>query len=201
MISLRRGLCSTPLACMVLLTGFVILISGRNIEKLGDHMQVALPVAGLACAAMDGRALQYFGRYLLVETLVKGSKYSLGDAPINQRPNGGSLGFPSGHTAAASFGATALVTTCLKNSHAAQMVAIVAAGFVGTSRVDAGKHTPWQVLAGAIVGWALQVFALTAFDRAFGRAMRWVWKQLRTGVRLPRKAFRLAQSRFGKTSQ
>ncbi|WP_420569484.1 phosphatase PAP2 family protein [Thalassovita sp.] len=183
MSPIRTGLCSTPLACMFFLAGFVLLVSGRNVERLGDHFQIALPLAGLACASMEGRSMQYLGRYVLLETIVKGSKFGLGDAKINQRPNGGNKGFPSGHTAAASFGATALITTCLKSSHAAQMIAVVAAGFVGTSRVDAGKHTPWQVLAGALVGWATQILALTAFDRMFRRAMRWCGRQIRTGRR------------------
>ncbi len=142
--------------------------------------------------------MQYLGRYVLLETIVKGSKFGLGDAPINQRPNGGNKGFPSGHTAAASFGATALITTCLKSSHVAQMVAVVAAGFVGTSRVDAGKHTPWQVLAGALVGWATQILALTAFDRAFRRAMRWTGRQIRSGLRQTRRAVRMVQYQFGR---
>lgn len=183
MSSPRTWLCSTPLACMFFLAGFVLLISGRNVEKLGDHFQIALPLAGLACASLEGRSMQFLGRYVLLETIVKGSKYGLGDAPINKRPNGGNKGFPSGHTAAASFGATALISTCLKSSHAAQMVAVMAAGFVGTSRVDAGKHTPWQVLVGALVGWATQVLTLTAFDRAFRNAIRWCGRKISASSR------------------
>jgi|GEM_PF-3720029 len=77
------------------------------------------------------------GRYLLLEAAIKGPKFGLGDAPINQRPSGGGHGFPSGHTAATSFGATALVMGCLRDSPGAQALAVLSAGFVGGSRIDA----------------------------------------------------------------
>lgn len=166
-----------------------VLPSNRSADKIGDNIQIALPLAGLGCAAVEGRALQYFGRFLLMEGAIHGSKSLLGDAPLNQRPNGGGKGFPSGHTTAAAFGATALVQSCLSSSKSAQAAVVIGAGFVGTSRVDAGAHTIWQVLAGAALGWILQVAALTAFDRAFRRVVRggavaftelatWLWSGL-----------------------
>lgn len=135
----------------------LFLISARNVERIGDHIQIALPLTGLACAVGSGQGLQYFGRYVLLEVGIKGPKYALGDAQINQRPNGSTRGFPSGHTAAATFGAVGLTQTCLRNSPAGQAIVIVAAGFTGASRMDAGQHTIWQVLAGALWGWLAQV--------------------------------------------
>ncbi|MEM6637150.1 MAG: phosphatase PAP2 family protein [Pseudomonadota bacterium] len=139
-------------------------------EKIGDNYQIALPLIGLGCAVAEGQGVRYFGRYLLLETFIKGPKYGLGDAEINKRPNGNDKGFPSGHTAAAAFGATALVQTCLKHSKTAQAAAILGAGFVGASRIEAGKHTIWQVLAGAVIGWLVQALSLVAFDRLVRRA-------------------------------
>ncbi len=159
------------LGLVVGIIAVALLFSRGDPERLGDTAQVALPLFGFACAAGQGQAIQYFGRYLLLETAVKVPKHTLGDHPINRRPNGGLHGFPSGHTAAAAFGATALVRGCLSSSQPAQAVVVIAAGFTGTSRVEARAHTIWQVLAGAIVGWVLQFWALARFDRWFARMM------------------------------
>lgn len=168
----------TTWALLVLL----VLASGRVAERVGDSLQVALPVAAWGCAIAGGNGLQYFGRYILLEAGIKIPKLTLGDAPINQRPNGGSQGFPSGHTAAATFGATGLAVTCLNQSKLAQGTVLMAAAFTGTSRADADKHTAWQVLAGAVWGWFVQVAALSWFDKRFRRFATWVWQGLR---RLP----------------
>lgn len=82
-----------------------------------------------------------------------GSKAALGDAPINQRPSGGDKGFPSAHTAAAAFGASSLVNDCISTHPTAKAVTVIAAAFVGASRIDARKHDIWQVLAGGLLGW------------------------------------------------
>ena len=157
----------------------VALVSGRSPEKLGDNFQIALPLVALGCAVAEGRGVELFGRYLLLEVLIKTPKHTLGDLPINQRPNGGLQGFPSGHTAVSAFGASALVHTCLKSSKSGQAIAIMAAGFVGSSRIDAGKHTIWQVLAGALLGWLVQALALTGLDRMVRR----VWTICASKVR------------------
>ena len=154
---------------MAAVVAFVFLISGPNAERLGDRFQIILPTVALACAIAEGRGVQLFGRYLLLEVFIKTPKHTLGETPINVRPNGGTAGFPSGHTAVATFGAAALVQSCLANSKAAQAVAIMAAGFTGTSRVEADKHTIWQVLAGAVLGFLIQFLSLRAFDRFIQR--------------------------------
>ncbi|MCP5085624.1 MAG: phosphatase PAP2 family protein [Rhodobacteraceae bacterium] len=159
-----------PRPRVLVVLGIIALVfafSVRSVERTGDRLQIALPLLGLGCAMMDGKAIQYTGRFLLMETILKSSKYGLGDAAINQRPNGGDKGFPSGHTTAAVFGATALVNGCLKESRAAQGLVIMTAGFVGGSRIEAGAHTLWQVVAGALLGWLTQFLALRSFDRGF----------------------------------
>ncbi|MCO8145740.1 phosphatase PAP2 family protein [Rhodovulum tesquicola] len=168
---------------MLAIVSLVVVLSDRQAQLIGDRLQVVLPLAGLACAIAQGDGVRYTGRYLLLESAIKGPKFGLGDAPINQRPSGGGHGFPSGHTAAASFGATALVMGCLRDSPGAQALAVLSAGFVGGSRIDAGKHTIWQTLAGAVLGYAVAVLKLGAFDRAFrGLWLRAVTPVLR-GVR------------------
>ncbi len=172
------------MSLLVALT-LIVAISGRSAERVGDYIQVFLPVTGLFCAAAQGNGVQYFGRYLVLEAGIKLPKFMLGDLPINQRPNGGSAGFPSGHTAAATFGAVGLMQSCLKDSAPAQVVVVMAAGFTGGSRIDADHHTVWQALAGAILGWAVQVMALAGFDRGF----RVFWTACARRVRWFRKRF------------
>ncbi len=122
-------------------------------ERVGDRVQIALPVLGLGCSVLTGGAGEYLLRYVAGTAVVHGSKAGLGERALNERPRGGYAGFPSGHMAAASFGASALVSSCLQRSPFAQGVVILAAGFTGASRIEAGAHTIWQVLAGALVGW------------------------------------------------
>lgn len=154
---------------LTLLMGVFILcwgLSSGNVERTGDRIQIALPLAGLACAAASGDAIRYFGRFLLLTGVGHGTKSALADHPINARPHGGHRGFPSGHTWAAAFGATGLLQTCLAANRPAQAAAVFGAGFVGASRIEAGAHTVWQVIAGAILGWWIQIAALSRFDRA-----------------------------------
>lgn len=164
-------------------------LSNQSTERIGDNVQIALPLMGLSCALAEGRGLQYFGRFLLMEAVLHGSKAALADAPINMRPNGGDHGFPSGHTTASAFGATALVQGCLATNKAAQAVVVIGAGFVGTSRVEAGAHTIWQVVAGALLGWLVQVAKLWAFDRMVQRAVATCVGACRRALRLTRRVW------------
>ena len=164
-------------------------LSSQSTERVGDNVQIALPLVGLGCALAEGRGLQYFGRFLLMEVLLHGSKTALADAPINRRPSGGGSGFPSGHTTASAFGATALVQGCLATNKGAQAVVVIGAGFVGTSRVEAGAHTIWQVVAGALLGWLVQVAKLWAFDRVFQQGVTACVSALRRALRLTRRAW------------
>jgi membrane-associated phospholipid phosphatase len=150
------------LIVIVLTLAATMAVTEKRAERWGDTLQIALPALAFACAITNGSALEYAGRFLVLEAIVQGSKYGLGDAPINIRPNGGDKGFPSGHTAAAVFGASSLVGSCIEKNPWVKGAVIITAGFVGGSRIDANKHNVWQVLAGALVGW------LT--DRLFRRA-------------------------------
>ena len=172
---------SLPGPRVLIILGIIALIfltALRDTEKTGERLQIALPLLGLGCAVMDGSAMRYTGRFLLMETILRSSKFGLGDAPINIRPNGGDKGFPSGHTTAAVFGATALVNGCLRESKVAQALVIMTAGFVGGSRIEAEAHYLWQVVAGALLGWLTQYLALRSFDRGFRAVVTFFGKRL-----------------------
>ena len=142
-------------------------LSSKKVEKLGDTYQIVLPVLALGCSAVNGQAVDFFVRYWVQWGIVHGSKAALGDAKINQRPNGNYSGMPSGHTATAVPGASNLVHECLTGSPWVKGVVILTAGFVGGSRIESEAHTIWQVLAGALVGW------LT--ERAFRKMSPLAW--------------------------
>ncbi|MGV6889317.1 phosphatase PAP2 family protein [Rhodophyticola sp. SM2404] len=135
----------------------VVAFGAGRIEKTGDHLQIALPLMALGCAAVNGNALDTFGRFTALMATVHLQKRLLGDAQINQRPNGGTMGFPSGHTASAVFGASRLAHECLRSNPVAQVAVGLSAAYVGGSRISVGAHSYWQVLSGVI-------FALL-FDR------------------------------------
>lgn len=136
---------------IALLAGVVVVTEPRA-DRYGDNLQIALPLLALLCEANANRGAEFLLRYGVMFTAAHASKRALGDADINQRPNGGGHGFPSAHTSTAVLGASALVHGCLRANPIAQAVVLVGAGFVGSSRIEAGAHDIWQVLAGALLG-------------------------------------------------
>ena len=169
---LRRR--ATRLVMLILVVA--VLFSAPVSERYGDRLQIALPVAGLVCTVLTGGAGEYLIRFAVLEVLLHGSKQGLGAAAINRRPDGGLEGFPSGHTAAAAFGASVLVHDCIRASAPARAVVLIAAGFTGASRIAAGKHTIWQVLGGVLLGWGTE----RLFRRRPRRFLRWI-KDMRRG--------------------
>ena len=160
----RRGL----VLMLVLIVGSVA-ISDRSTSGIGDTLQVTLPLTGLACAIASGNGIRYTGRYLAVTVIMRGSKHGLGEVPLNERPNGGYHGMPSGHTTAAAFGASGIAQHCLSGNPPAQLTAVLAAGIVGGSRIEVGAHDVWHVVLGALLGWIGQAAAFVAFDNWFRR--------------------------------
>lgn len=137
--------------CVIL--AVAVLVGSGDVEKIGDRLQIALPVAGLVCAIANGEAVSYTLRFIGTNAVVHTFKRGLGDAEINLRPTGSLQGFPSGHTAAAVFGASYLVHQCLRRNKVLQGVAVFSGAFVGASRIEAGKHFLFQVMVGALFGW------------------------------------------------
>ena len=123
-------------------------------ERWGDRLAWTLPIVAGVCVVANGTWPEMVLRFGAMEALVQGSKSALGDAPINARPRGGQRGFPSAHSAHAAFGAGVLVRDCVGAHPVARGALVLAAGFTGLSRVDAGAHNPWQVLVGWAVGLA-----------------------------------------------
>ncbi|MFQ5438554.1 MAG: phosphoesterase, partial [Paracoccaceae bacterium] len=113
---------------IVLVLTFVV--TERQIERMGDSYQVALPVLGLACSLTSGQAVDYLVRYVVQQSVVSGSKAALGKVEINRRPRGGYHGMPSGHTSASFYGASYLARSCVGGNVWMQSVVFLTAGYV-----------------------------------------------------------------------
>jgi membrane-associated phospholipid phosphatase len=156
------------------------LCGNSHVERTGDYLQIALPVAAFTCSVANGEALSNFLRFATVTAVVHGAKHSLNDTPINLRPSGSAHGFPSGHTAAAAFGASSLVNSCVKKNPWIQGIAILSGGFVGVSRIEAGAHFLFQVICGALLGWlgerSVHIFRMLRLIAQYNirRAVRWI---------------------------
>ncbi|WP_339108697.1 phosphatase PAP2 family protein [Thioclava sp. GXIMD4216] len=193
-----------PLLVMGILA-LVIALSPPSPRRYGDHLQIALPVLALGCEIANGNGLEYLGRYVVLFAGIHGTKRTLGDIPLNTRPNGKPYGFPSGHTATATFGAASLVNSCLLSSPVAKGAVILAAAFTGASRIQSHNHDIWQVLAGAIWGIACNgLFRRESFMRrvlrrgakAAGRAARRGMRPvLAVGAWLPAQVFALRRAK------
>ncbi|MEM6609741.1 MAG: phosphatase PAP2 family protein [Pseudomonadota bacterium] len=187
------GLKNRALVWVLVLIVGSIAISDKSVSGVGDTLQVTLPLTGLTCAIATGQGVRYTGRYIAVTVMMQSSKHGLGETEINARPNGGYHGMPSGHTTAAAFGAAGMAQHCLAGNPPAQVMAGMAAGLVGGSRIEVGAHDVWQVMAGAILGWVGQVAAFVAFDAWFRR----VWFGAGRGLARGFRALRNGLSRLG----
>lgn len=77
------------------------------------------------------------------------------------RPSGGSGGFPSGHTACH----CALAYLLTERFPRVSPVFYAVASAIGWSRVADGGHYPYQVLAGAILGFAVAILITPRFQK------------------------------------
>jgi membrane-associated phospholipid phosphatase len=156
------------IAVLLVLT---VLTTVPDNRRLGSALQVVLPLIALGCAAKRGETVESLGRFVVLQVGIKGPKHLFGDSPISQRPDGGDRGFPSGHTAVATFGAVQIIKHCAALHPATMAAAIMAAAVTGGSRIEAGRHSLWQTLAGAVWGWAIACLPL-AGPRGAARRMR-----------------------------
>jgi len=119
-------------------------------EKLGDNLQIALPVSAFASTFIwkdNQKAQSQFIKTMGTSFIVTHGLKML----INkERPNGGDYSFPSGHTSAAFTGAAFIEK---RYGYKVGVPAYLLASFVGWSRVNANKHDYWDVLGGIIIGY------------------------------------------------
>lgn len=162
---INRVLRAFGMAHLLVVALVVVLAATPPSSRLyGDRLQVALPLLAWGCAATHRAAGEFALRFGAMFVTAHGSKAMLGDATINQRPNGRPEGFPSAHTAAATLGASSLVHDCIAGNPAVKALLVMSAAYVGGSRIKAGVHDIWQVLAGGLLGWGC--------DRALRRHTR-----------------------------
>lgn len=140
---------------IVLVLAISIMLTPKRAEKYGDILQIILPVLAGACAIANGNIGDFATRFVALELAIHIPKNTLGDIPLNLRPSGNTGGFPSGHTSAATFGATSLILNCVQGNIWVKSTLALAAAFTGTSRVQAEKHDIWQVFAGWILGFLM----------------------------------------------
>lgn len=142
------------------------LVVAKGFETYGDIMQF-LPafVAIYPLATKDWEGLGWLvastSSALATTFIIKYSFYGIAKRNENavriaQRPNNGSFeGLPSGHTASA-FSAAGFAQKRYGNMLG--IPCLVLATFTGFSRVVAEKHTIFQVLSGAILGYVIGYF-------------------------------------------
>lgn len=119
-----------------------------GIETAGDVLQLALPAtaAGLTLGFQD---LQGTTQLAAASALALGVTYGLKYTVNEERPNGGSHSFPSGHSSM-SFSSAEFLRK--RYGWKFGIPAYLAASFVAYSRVQAKQHYVHDVLAGAAIG-------------------------------------------------
>ena len=123
-----------------------------GLERFGTTMKYALPLAAAVCAADQDRLEDFAVRGVLQAAVVLGLTAVFDGSALGTRPTGEGRGFPSGHSAAAGFGAADLAGKCWEDEPALGTAAFGAAGLTAYGRVQADEHTSEQALAGALIG-------------------------------------------------
>lgn len=130
---------------------FISKIKAQNInyEKIGDNLQIALPVSAFASSFIwkdNQKAPLQFIKTMGTSFIVT---HSLKRIINKERPNGGDYSFPSGHTSAAFTGAAFIEK---RYGLKAGIPAYILAGYVGWSRVYSNHHDYYDVVFGALLG-------------------------------------------------
>jgi membrane-associated phospholipid phosphatase len=138
------------LAAVAILAGPAAAREKSDVEKIGDVLQYVLPVtaAGMTVAYRDWQGTVLFAKSFAATAV---STWALKKVTNVRRPGGSASteSFPSGHTSAAFSGAS-FVQRRYGWRYALPLYA--AAAFVAFSRVDANRHRPEEVAAGALIG-------------------------------------------------
>ncbi len=135
----------------------IIAASRKEHVDVGHNLQLALPVIGLGCSIINGSALDYSIRYLILNIGIQASKYGLGETALNLRPNAKYFGFPSGHAAASIYGASYIARNCVQKNPVMQVFVFASAGYVGFSRIEDEEHTLTQVIFGFLFGLFVEI--------------------------------------------
>lgn len=128
----------------------------NSIEILGTFIQIALPCYVLV-PILAKKDLHGAKQMLVLLVLVLIITYILKFTVPSKRPYGGSMSFPSGHTAGAFIGAV-----FLSNRYGKKYMAIVMplAIFVGFSRVYSRNHWPADVFASVVLCFLVGYFVV-----------------------------------------
>jgi len=138
------------LATAILLIAAVSLEAeaGDRVELAGDILQIVMPAtaAGMTLGYGDGQGAFQFGESAALTLAVT---YGLKCTVDAERPDGGSQSFPSGH-ASLSFCSAEFIRKRYGWEYGLPSYAV--ASFAAYSRVEANKHYPRDVAAGAAIG-------------------------------------------------
>ena len=118
------------------------------LETGGDLIQILLPATAYGMTWLEGDVQGRSSFYASFATTL-GITYGLKLGVHKERPSGGEMAFPSGHTSAA-FSGAAFITQ--RYGWRLGLPAYLGALVVGHSRIMAEKHDPEDVFAGALIG-------------------------------------------------
>lgn len=138
-----------------------------GIRTAGDILQIALPTVGLGMSLNEPTnqgSIQWLESFVTTTAVTQTLKYSID----RQRPNGGDLSFPSGHTSSAFQGAAFIYK---RYGEQYGIPAYLLASFVGYSRVHAGVHYWSDVVAGAAIGIAASYYWTSEQDIKKGQML------------------------------
>lgn len=162
----------SPMRYLVLLLAlFASPVRSDDIDRftrLGTALEYALPIAAGLCALGQNRSADYLAGLVVTQSVVNQLKENLGHAALNIRPDGTDRGFPSGHAALATFGATSLARKCYPEQRGLKLATYGLAALVGLSRITADRHNIWQVGAGAVIGYYANGLEVSVGPGEFG---------------------------------
>lgn len=124
--------------------------SDKSVRHSGTALAVGLPLTALTASLSETRNWQGTRQILAGLTSAALITEGLKRTVDKERPDGDCCeSFPSGHTAAAFTGAVFLHE---RYGHPWGVPALMAASYVGWSRIRSDQHDGWDVAAGAVIG-------------------------------------------------
>lgn len=138
-----------------------------GLRTAGDIFQIALPTIGLGMSLNEPTnkgTVQWLESFVTTTVVTQTLKYSIN----RERPNGGDLSFPSGHTSSAFQGAAFIYK---RYGEQYGIPAYLLASMVGYSRVHAGVHYWSDVVVGAAIGIAASYYWTSEQDLKKGQML------------------------------